>query len=136
MKTAEAEAQAKVIDSKADQQRTTLLSEVQNIQTIKNAEAVAQAKVIDGKAEAERNNLLADAEAHSIRVKSEAEAAELELQAAALKTNPLLVQYTVAQRLSDRVQIMMVPNDGKFFFTNDVLKSVGSVDSSGRLVSK
>jgi len=29
----------------------------------------------------------------------------------------------VAQRLSDRVQIMMVPNDGKFFFTNDVLRS-------------
>jgi len=136
VKSAEAEAQAKVIDSKADQQRTTLLSEVQNIQTVKNAEAVAQAKVIDGKAEAERNNLLADAEAHSIRVKSEANAAELELQAAALKTNPLLVQYTVAQRLSDRVQIMMVPSDGKFFFTNDVLKSVGSLDSSGRLGSK
>jgi regulator of protease activity HflC (stomatin/prohibitin superfamily) len=136
IQNAEAEAQAKVIDSKADQERTTLLSEVQNVQTIKNAEAVAQAKVIDGKAESERNNLLADAEAHSIRVKSQAEAEELELQAAALKTNPLLVQYTVAQRLSDRVQIMMVPNDGKFFFTNDVLKSVGSLDSSGRPGSK
>ncbi|MGA8223104.1 MAG: SPFH domain-containing protein [Candidatus Acidiferrales bacterium] len=137
VKTAEAEAQAKVIDSKADQQRSTLLSEVQNIQTIKNAEAVAQAKVIDGKAESERNNLLADSEAHGIRVKSQAEAEELELQAAALKTNPLLVQYTVAQRLSDRVQIMMVPNDGKFFFTNDVLKSVGSLpDASGRPGSK
>jgi hypothetical protein len=37
------------------------------------------------------------------------------------------VQYTVAQRLSDRVQIMMVPMDGKFFFTNDVLKSVSTV---------
>jgi hypothetical protein len=38
------------------------------------------------------------------------------------------VQYTVAQRLSDRVQIMMVPNDGKFFFTNDVLKSAAALD--------
>jgi regulator of protease activity HflC (stomatin/prohibitin superfamily) len=136
IKNAEAEAQAKVIDSKADQERNTLLSETQNIQTIKNAEAVAQAKVIDGKAESERRNLLADAEAHSIRVKSQAEAEELELQATALKTNPLLVQYTVAQRLSDRVQIMMVPNDGKFFFTNDVLKSVGALDASGKQGSK
>jgi len=47
----------------------------------------------------------------------------MQLQAAALKANPLLVQLTVAQRLSDKVQIMMVPNDGKFFFANDVLRS-------------
>jgi regulator of protease activity HflC (stomatin/prohibitin superfamily) len=94
---------------------------------VKSAEATAQAKVIDGKAELERRSLLADAEAHNIRVTAQAEAEQLQLQAAALKTNPLLVQYTVAQRLSDRVQIMMVPSDGKFFFTNDVLKSVGSM---------
>jgi regulator of protease activity HflC (stomatin/prohibitin superfamily) len=136
IKNAEAEAQAKVIESKADQERNTLLAETQNIQTIKNAEAVAQAKVIDGKAELERRNLLADAEAHNIRVTAQAEAEQLELQATALKTNPLLVQYTVAQRLSDRVQIMMVPNDGKFFFTNDVLKSVGALDSNGKQGSK
>ncbi|MGH9713932.1 MAG: SPFH domain-containing protein [Candidatus Acidiferrales bacterium] len=128
IKNAEADAQAKVLDSKAELERRNLLSEAQNIQTIKNAEATAQAKVIDGKAELERQTLLADARAHDIRVTSQAESEQLQLQAAALKTNPLLVQYTVAQRLSDRVQIMMVPNDGKFFFTNDVLKSVGAMD--------
>jgi regulator of protease activity HflC (stomatin/prohibitin superfamily) len=127
VKTAEADAQAKVIDSKAERERRDLLSQSQNLQTIKNAEATAQAKVIDGKAELERRTLLADAEAHNIRVTSQAEAEQLQLQAAALKTNPLLVQYTVAQRLSDRVQIMMVPTDGKFFFTSDVLKSVGAM---------
>lgn len=127
IKNAEAEAAAKVIDSKAEQQRRDLLSEAQNLQTIKNAEATAQAKVIDGKAELERRTLLADADAHNIRVTAQAEAEQLQLQAEALKTNPLLVQYTVAQRLSDRVQIMMVPTDGKFFFTNDVLKSVGAM---------
>ena len=52
----------------------------------------------------------------------QAEGEQLQLEAAALKINPLLVQYTVAERLSDRVQIMMVPNDGKFFFTNDVMR--------------
>jgi regulator of protease activity HflC (stomatin/prohibitin superfamily) len=127
VKTAEADALAKVIDSKAERERRDQLSQSQNLQTIKNAEATAQAKVIDGKAELERRTLLADAEAHNIRVTSQAEAEQLQLQAAALKTNPLLVQYTVAQRLSDRVQIMMVPTDGKFFFTSDVLKSVGAM---------
>jgi len=55
-----------------------------------------------------------------------------------LKVNPMLVQLTVAQRLSDRVQIMMVPNDGKFFFTNDVLKSVQGAmnDSPARVPGK
>jgi regulator of protease activity HflC (stomatin/prohibitin superfamily) len=124
VKSAEAEAQAKVIDSKAEQQRRVLLATAQNEETIKGAEAAAQAKVIDGKAEKERQTLLADAEANQIRVTSQADAEKLQLEAAALKTNPMLVQLTVAQRLSDRVQIMMVPNDGKFFFTNDVLKSV------------
>ena len=123
VKNAEAEAQAKVIDTKAEQQRRTLLAETQNIETIKGAEAAAQAKVIDGKAEKERQNLLADAEANEIRQSSQADAEKLQLEASALKANPMLVQLTVAQRLSDRVQIMMVPTDGKFFFTNDVLKS-------------
>ncbi len=39
-----------------------------------------------------------------------------------LKDNPLLIQKIIAERLSDKVQIMMVPNDGKFFFANDVLR--------------
>jgi regulator of protease activity HflC (stomatin/prohibitin superfamily) len=132
VKNAEAEAQAKVIDSKAEQQRRTLLAETQNLETIKGAEAAAQAKVIDGKAEKERQNLLADAEANEIRQTSQAGAEKLQLEASALKANPMLVQLTVAQRLSDRVQIMMVPTDGKFFFTNDVLKSVeGAAGMSG-----
>ena len=29
----------------------------------------------------------------------------------------------MAERLSHKVQIMMVPMDGKFFFANDVLKT-------------
>ncbi len=124
VKNAEAEAQAKVIDSKAELQKRALLAQAQNDLTVSNAKAQAEAKVIDGKAEKERQTLLADAQANQIRVTSQADAEKLQLEAAALKTNPTLVQLTVAQRLSDRVQIMMVPTDGKFFFTNDVLKSV------------
>jgi hypothetical protein len=30
----------------------------------------------------------------------------------------------VAERLSDKLQIMMVPADGKFFFANDVLRGM------------
>jgi hypothetical protein len=33
-------------------------------------------------------------------------------------------KIVVAERLSDKLQIMMVPADGKFCFANDVLRSI------------
>jgi len=39
-----------------------------------------------------------------------------------LKESPILLQKIIADKLSDKVQIMMVPSDGKFFFANDVLR--------------
>jgi hypothetical protein len=38
----------------------------------------------------------------------------------------------VAERLSDKLQIMMVPADGKFFFANDVLRGMGVANQSGQ----
>jgi regulator of protease activity HflC (stomatin/prohibitin superfamily) len=143
VKRAEANAQSQVIMAKAESdsmqytlplkqiEQSRLEAEARKEATIQNAEAAAQAKVIDGKAEQQRENLLADSEANRIRVTSQAEAEQMQLQAAALRVNPLLVQYTVAQKLSDKVQIMLVPNDGKFFFTNDVLRSAAANDAAG-----
>jgi len=92
--------------------------------TVKNAEAMAQAKVIDSKAEMERQNLFARAEADRIRVTAEADAERMKNEGAILKQNPLLINKIIAEKLSDKLQIMMVPSDGKFFFANDVLKSM------------
>jgi regulator of protease activity HflC (stomatin/prohibitin superfamily) len=140
VKRAEGDAQTRVIMAKAESdsmqytlplkqkqiEQSRLEAEARKAATIQNAEAEAQAKVIDSKAEQERQTLLAAAEANRIRVTAKAQAEELQVEAEALKSNPLLVQYTVARRLSDRIQIMMVPNDGKFFFANDVLRSAMS----------
>ena len=137
VKRAEGDAQTRVIMAKAESdamqytlplkqkqiEQSRLEAEARKAATIQNADAEAQAKVIDSKAEQERQNLLAEAEANRIRVTARAQAEELQVEAEALKSNPLLVQYTVAQKLSDKVKIMLVPSDGKFFFTNDVLGS-------------
>jgi regulator of protease activity HflC (stomatin/prohibitin superfamily) len=153
VKRAEADAQAQVIMAKAQSdamqytlplkqkqiEQSRLEAQARKEATIQNAEADAQAKVIDSKAEQQRQNLLADSEANRIRVVSQAKSEQMQLEAAALKSNPLLVQYTVAQRLSDRVQIMMVPSDGKYFFTNDVLRSAMAADAGdlpGRAAAK
>jgi regulator of protease activity HflC (stomatin/prohibitin superfamily) len=120
IQNAEAEAQAKEIDGKAEGERRKLL-----------ADAEAQAKVMDSKAESERRRLLANAEAERIRVTAVADAERLHGEAAILKDNPLLINKIVAERLSDKLQIMMVPADGKFFFANDVLRGM-DLASQGR----
>ncbi|MCZ2151184.1 MAG: hypothetical protein LC126_25855 [Bryobacterales bacterium] len=61
---------------------------------------------------------------YNIRRVAEANSERMKLEAEVLKQNPLLIQKIIAERLSDKVQIMMVPNDGKFFFANDVLKGL------------
>src|SRR5262249_6266379 len=104
-------------------QQTRLEAEARKESTIKGAEAAAAAKVIDSKAELEKRNLLSQADAQRVRLMAAADAERMKSEAVVLKENPMLIQKIVAERLSDKVQIMMVPMDGKYFFTNDVLKS-------------
>src|ERR1700733_1620199 len=98
--------------------------------TVQNAEGEAQAKIIDGKAEGERRKVLAEAEADRIRVTAAADADRLQSEGGVLKGKPLLINKIIAERLSDKLQIMMVPADGKFFFANDVLRGMGIANQS------
>jgi regulator of protease activity HflC (stomatin/prohibitin superfamily) len=147
VKQAEGEAQVHVLRAKgeADAMQYTLPLKQKQIEqsrleaqarkeaTIQNAEAEAQAKVIDSKAEGERRTLLAEAEAGRIRVTAAADAERMKGEAAVLKENPLLINKIVAERLSDKLQIMMVPADGKFFFANDVLRSMSVANQNGQV---
>jgi len=146
IKQAEGEAQVHVLQAKGEAdamqytlplkekqiQQSKLEAEARKEATIQNAEAAAQAKVIDSKAETERRKLLADAEADRIRVTAAADAERLKSEAAILKQNPLLINKIVAERLSDKLQIMMVPADGKFFFANDVLRSMNVANQTSQ----
>jgi regulator of protease activity HflC (stomatin/prohibitin superfamily) len=112
------------LEAEARKQATVENAEATAQATVKNAEAMAQAKVIDSKAEMERRKMLAEAEAERIRVTAVADTERMKNEGAVLKQNPLLINKIVAEKLSDKLQIMMVPSDGKFFFANDVLKSM------------
>lgn len=143
VKQAEGQAQVRVLQAKGEAdamqytlplkqkqiEQSKLEAEARKEATIKNAEAAAEAKVIDSKAELQRRNMLADAEANRIRVTAVADAERLKSEAAVLKQNPLLINKIVAEKLSDKIQVMMVPSDGKFFFANDVMKSFGAPGS-------
>jgi regulator of protease activity HflC (stomatin/prohibitin superfamily) len=109
-------------------EQSKLEAEARKETTVKGAEAAGEAKLIDSKAEMERRKLLAQAEAERIRVTAIADAERMKSEAAILKQNPLLINKIVAERLSDKLQIMMVPADGKFFFTNDVLRGMNTAN--------
>ena len=143
VKQAEAQAQVRVLQAKgeADAMQYTLpLKQIEQTKpeaqarkesTLQNAEAAAQAKIIDSKAEVERQKNLADAEANRIRVTAAADAERMKFEASVLKQNPMLIQKIIAERLSDKLQIMMVPIDGRNFFANDVMRSAFSSVGSG-----
>ncbi len=140
VKQAEGDAKARVMEAKgeADAMQFTLPLKEKQIEqsrleaqarkeaTIKNAEAEGEAKVIDSKAEFQRRNLLAEAEANRIRVTAAADAERMRSEATLLNQSPLLINKIIAERLSDKIQVMMVPGDGKFFFANEVFKGFGA----------
>jgi regulator of protease activity HflC (stomatin/prohibitin superfamily) len=137
VKQAEGDAQSKVVEAKGEAdamqftlplkqkqiEQSKLEAEARKESTIENAEADAQAKVIDSKAELERRNLLAEAEASRIKLIATANAERMTSEAELLNKSPLLINKIIAERLSDKIQVLMVPSDGKFFFANDVFKA-------------
>ena len=146
VKQAEGQAQVRVLQAKGEAdamqytlplkqkqiEQSKLEAEARKEATVKNAEAMAQAKVIDSKAEMERRKMLSQAEADRIRVTAAADAERMQSEGTILKQNPLLINKIVAERLSDKLQIMMVPADGKFFFANDVLRSMNVANHSSQ----
>lgn len=138
VKAAEGDAKARVVEARGEAdamqytlplkqkqiEQSKLEAEARKQATIENADAAAQAKIIDSKAELQRRNLLADAEANRIRVTAVADAERMQTEAKLLNQSPLLINKIIAERLSDKIQVVMVPSDGKFFFANDVFHGI------------
>ncbi len=138
VKEAEGDAKSKVVEAKGEAdamqytlplkqkqiEQSKLEAEARKEATIENADADAQAKVIDSKAEVQRRELLAGAEADRIRLTAAADDAQMQTEAKLLNQSPLLINKIIAERLSDKIQVVMVPSDGKFFFANDVFRGL------------
>jgi len=123
IKQTEGEAQVHVLQAKgeADAMQYMLpLKEKQIQQSKLEAEARKEATIQNAEAEADR-----------IRLTAAADAERMQSEAAVLKQNPLLINKIVAEKLSDKLQIMMVPADGKFFM-NDVLRNMTAASASGQ----
>jgi regulator of protease activity HflC (stomatin/prohibitin superfamily) len=99
-------------------ERAHAAADAAKIQAIGAAEATR----IQTEAESERRRTMADAEAYATRTNSLAEFEGLEREARLVSANPLLIPKTFADRLSDRVQVILTPSIGGEAFTGEYVK--------------
>jgi regulator of protease activity HflC (stomatin/prohibitin superfamily) len=114
---AQEEAMQHVLPFKQKQiEQRKLEAEAIKVTRIKGAEGDAQARRIEANGEADARQKLADAEAYRMdrvgRINAEQMAREGEL----ITRHPLLIQKTLADRLSDKIQVIIAPPsaDGGF----------------------
>jgi len=114
---AQAEAMKHILPFKQKQiEQRGLEAEAEKIARIKNAEAASQARQIEAQGEAESRRKLADAEAYRQERLGKIASEQLARDGALIQKNPLLIQKTMADKLSDKVQVIIAPppSDGGF----------------------
>ena len=98
-----------------------LEAEARKVQRMKDAEGDAEARKIETAAEADSRRKLSDAEAYRIEVTGKANAAQLERDSVLIARNPLLIQKTLADKLSDKIQVIVAPPAAGGFFAGGLL---------------
>ena len=114
---AQAEAMKHVLPFKQKQiEQRGLEAEAEKVARIKNAEASSQARQIEATGEAESRRKLADAEAYRQDRLGKISSEQLARDGALIQKNPLLIQKAMADKLSDKISVIIAPapSDGGF----------------------
>jgi len=122
-KLAEASAREQVIAAKAQEEamkhvlpfkqrqieQRKLEAEAEKQTRIRGAEATAQARRIEAGGESDARQKLADAEAYRVERVGKVSAEQMAREGVVVTAHPLLIQKTLAEKLSDRVQVIIAP---------------------------
>lgn len=107
----EADAMTWVLPLKEKQVRTMELeAEAQKARKLKDAQSQAETMKILAEAEASRRRTMSDAEAYAIRQTSLAQFENLKREVELIQANPTWVNKTLAEKLGDKVQVIVMPN--------------------------
>jgi regulator of protease activity HflC (stomatin/prohibitin superfamily) len=133
-KAAEAAGQEQVIAARAQEEtmkhilpfkqkqieQRQLEAEAEKVARIRGAQGAAEARRIEAAGEADSRQKLADAESYRLEHVGRANAGQMEREGALLARYPLLIQKTLADKLSDKVQVIIAPTpeSGQFIGTN------------------
>lgn len=109
-------------------------AEAEKVARIKSAEGTAQARRIEAQGEADSRQKLADAEAYRMDRVGKIASEQMARDGALLSRHPLLIQKTVADKLSDKIQVIIAPpgSSGQFIAAglvggaNDGMRSAGA----------
>ncbi len=95
-------------------------AEADKQQRIKNAQASAEARIIEAAAEADSRKKLADAEVYRLDQVGRVNSEQMAREGVILTKNPLLIQKTLAEKLSDKVQVIVAApgTNGRFIGEN------------------
>jgi regulator of protease activity HflC (stomatin/prohibitin superfamily) len=118
---AQEEAMKHVLPFKQRQiEQARLEAEAAKTSRIRNAEGGAEARRIEAIGEADARQKLADAEAYRLERVGKVNAEQMEREGALISRHPLLIQKTLADKLSDKVQVIIAPPpaDGGFVAAN------------------
>jgi regulator of protease activity HflC (stomatin/prohibitin superfamily) len=97
-----------------------LEAEAEKRARIRTAEGAAEARRIEARGEADSRQKLADAEAYRLEIVGKSNAGQMEREGALIARYPLLIQKTLADKLSDKVQVIIAPTPapGQFLGAN------------------
>lgn len=122
-KEAEAAAREQVIAAKAQEEamkhvlpfkqkqieQRQLEAEAEKVARIRGAEGSAQARRIESQGEADSRQKLADAEVYRLQKVGQVNAEQMAREGALISRHPLLIQKTLADKLSDKIQVIIAP---------------------------
>ncbi|HWK84292.1 MAG TPA: SPFH domain-containing protein [Caldimonas sp.] len=114
---AQEEAMKHVLPFKQRQiEQRQLEAEAEKVTRIKGAEGNAQARRIEATGEADARQKLADAEAYRMDRVGKINAEQMAREGELISRHPLLIQKTLADKLSDKIQVIIAPPsaDGGF----------------------
>jgi regulator of protease activity HflC (stomatin/prohibitin superfamily) len=133
-KAAEAAAEEEIIAAKAQEEamkhvlpfkqkqveQRRLEAEAEKVARIRSAEGAAEARRIEAAGEADSRQKLADAEVYRLEKVGQANSEQMAREGALISQNPLLIQKTMADKLSDKVQVIIAapPAQGGFIGSN------------------
>ena len=136
-KNAEAAAIEQVIAAKAQEdamkhilpfkekqiQQRQLEAEADKQSRIKNAEGNAKARTIEAIGEAESRQKLADAEVYRLERVGKANAEQMQREGILVTQHPLLIQKAMADKLSDKIQVIIAPPNTNGFIASNLIGS-------------
>jgi regulator of protease activity HflC (stomatin/prohibitin superfamily) len=109
-------------------QQRQLEAEADKVARIKTAEASAEARRIEASGEADSRNKLADAEVYRLEKVGRSNSEQMAREGALITRHPLLIQKTMADKLSDKIQVIIAPPpaDGGFIGSTLLGKAAGT----------